>query len=115
MTALTSEHRLATYGTFPPGRENHHVVATIGGAWHQGWVEGRVRPALRGRWQGFSGFEPAPGGPRLDAFLLEAPALPQHWDRLDAFEGDAFRRLVIDFHLAGGGVLPAQIYVLADT
>ncbi|MEM6944716.1 MAG: gamma-glutamylcyclotransferase family protein [Pseudomonadota bacterium] len=113
--ALSALHRLATYGTFPPGRANHHVVAPIGGIWREGYLEGRTRAALRGRWKGYAGFEPEPAGPHLAAWLLEAAALPDHWERLDRFEGDAFQRLTVDFHLTTGETLPAQVYVLGDT
>ncbi|MEM7498837.1 MAG: gamma-glutamylcyclotransferase family protein [Pseudomonadota bacterium] len=114
MLDLNAEHRLATYGTFPPGRENHHVVAPIGGHWREGFLQGRTRAARRGRWTGFAGFEPLPGGPYLPAFLLEAEALPDHWARLDAFEGEAFQRITVGFRLPEGTTLPAQVYVLAD-
>lgn len=107
--------RFATYGTFPPGRENHHVVAPIAGTWRQGWVEGETRAAVAGRWRGFAGFMPLPGGPRLRVWLLESAELPGHWDRLDAFEGPAFVRIAVPVHLEDGDTVAASIYALKST
>lgn len=112
MTTDGPETRFATYGTFPPGRENHHVVAPIGGAWRTGWVEGETRVTTAGRWRGFAGFVPLQGGPRLPVWLLESDALPDHWARLDAFEGPAFARIPVPVHLDEGGTLRASIYAL---
>jgi hypothetical protein len=44
--------------------------------------------------------------------LFESPGLPAHWRRLDAFEGDAYRRVVVPVKV-GDGDLPANIYVVA--
>ncbi|MGF1500645.1 MAG: agmatinase [Paracoccaceae bacterium] len=108
-----AETRLATYGTFPPGRENHHVVAPIGGVWSEGWLEGDLRSISAGRWAGYAGFLPMAGA-RLPAWLLEAPDLPAHWSHLDAFEGPALERRTLPFHRADGTTVPAQVYVLRD-
>ncbi len=45
--------------------------------------------------------------------LFESAALPQHWRRLDAFEGDGYRRVATQVQLADGEVA-AWIYVAAD-
>lgn len=106
--------RLATYGTFRPGHENHHVVAPLGGFWTEGWIEGETRTAREGRWQGYAGFVHLPGGPRLAAMMLESDALPGAWERLDAFEGPAFLRIAIPFFTRDGASRPASVYVLKD-
>ena len=42
----------------------------------------------------------------------ESPDLPEHWTRLDEFEGSGYRRTVTTVNTTGGEVL-ASIYVLA--
>jgi hypothetical protein len=48
----------------------------------------------------------------LPVKLFESPDPPAHWRRLDAFEGDAYRRVVVPVSV-GDGDLPANIYVVA--
>ncbi|MEM6972478.1 MAG: gamma-glutamylcyclotransferase family protein [Pseudomonadota bacterium] len=107
-------HRLATYGTFPPGGSNHHVVESLGGSWTRGYLEGHTRAARAGRWTGYIGFEPEPGGPRIPAWLLESDALPGAWAMLDDFEGPAFPRRIVGFHLEDRRRVAAHVYVLDD-
>ncbi|MEL6335113.1 MAG: gamma-glutamylcyclotransferase family protein [Pseudomonadota bacterium] len=106
--------RLATYGTFVPGGENHAVLAPLEGTWRRGWLEGETRTARAGRWAGYSGFVPLPGGPRLAAWLFESATLAYAWDDLDAFEGPAFLRRGVPFFLDAATVVTAQVYTLED-
>jgi gamma-glutamylcyclotransferase (GGCT)/AIG2-like uncharacterized protein YtfP len=46
--------------------------------------------------------------------LFESADLPDHWGRLDAFEGNGYRRTPVDVETADGMVI-AMIYALADT
>lgn len=93
---ITPDRALAVYGTLAPGRSNHEVVAGIGGRWVEVVIRGRRFTA---RWRdtpGFPGFEPDPDGPVVEALVLLADDLPDHWARLDAFEGPGYRRVEID-------------------
>jgi gamma-glutamylcyclotransferase (GGCT)/AIG2-like uncharacterized protein YtfP len=56
---------------------------------------------------------PDPDGTPIEVFVFESRALPDHWPRLDAFEGPGYRRIAVDVSTPEG-VLPASIYVLAD-
>jgi len=106
--------RLATYGTLAPGRPNHGQLAGLSGR----WLEGRVRGSLvREGWGaelGYPGLILDAGGPLVEVDVFESSALPHHWHRLDAFEGPGYRRVATDVSTAEG-VLPASIYVLAET
>ena len=53
-----------------------------------------------------------PAGPLVDVHLFESPDLPEHWYRLDEFEGAEYRRVVTQVR-TGEGDVPAWIYVLA--
>ena len=62
---------------------------------------------------GYPGLVLDPQGSAVDVHLLESPELPEHWDRLDAFEGSDYRRVVARVSTADGDV-PAWIYVVAE-
>ena len=106
-------NRLATYGTLGPGRSNHHQLAPLGGRWTTGWVRGRLVARGWGAAQGFPGLVLDPEGAALAVDLLEAGALGGHWDRLDAFEGPEYRRVVTEV-VTQDGAIAACIYVLAS-
>ena len=41
-----------------------------------------------------------------------AEELPDHWERLDAFEGSDYRRIEIDVRLESGEIQRAMIYAV---
>ena len=106
-------NRLATYGTLGPGRLNHHQLAPLGGRWTTGIVHGRLVARGWGAAQGFPGLLLDPAGAAVAVDLLEAEALAAHWDRLDAFEGPEYRRVVTEV-VTQDGAITACIYVLAS-
>ena len=108
-----SEMRLATYGTLAPGRQNHGQLSHLPGRWLAGHVHGDLVEEGWGAQFGYPALIPNPEGPRIDVFVFESPALPHHWQRLDAFEGSGYRRAAVDV-FTDDGVLTASIYVLAD-
>jgi gamma-glutamylcyclotransferase (GGCT)/AIG2-like uncharacterized protein YtfP len=106
--------RLATYGTLAPGRPNHGQLTGLSGRWLVGHVRGSLVQAGWGADFGYPGLILDPRGPLVEVDVFESSALPQHWHRLDAFEGPGYRRVAIDVSTAEG-VLPASIYVLTKT
>lgn len=54
----------------------------------------------------------APGG--SNAHVLHAPELAGHLERLDAFEGPGYRRVVTEVGLGDGRAVEAWVYVLAE-
>ncbi len=105
--------RLAVYGTLVPGRVNHHELADLRGRWVQGTVHGKLIDVGWGAALGYPGLILDPSGSAVAVHLLESLDLPDHWARLDEFEGPGYRRVVTPVRLADGE-LDAQIYVLAD-
>lgn len=99
--------RLVVYGTLRPGGRNHHLVADLGT-----WSPATLRGTL-GSWSGYPTFTPGPEG-SVPANLLTAPDLSRHHARLDAFEGDAYRRELVVAQTEAG-VVVAQCYVDAST
>lgn len=103
--------RLATYGTLRPGGAYHHLVSGLAGTWVEAWVDGEVDIEGWGLTGGYPGFRWRPGGESVGVHVLESPELPNHWDRLDEFEGPAYHRMIVPV-LTRDGVVYAQIYGL---
>ncbi|MEL6198164.1 MAG: gamma-glutamylcyclotransferase [Pseudomonadota bacterium] len=101
--------RLAVYGTLSPGKVNAHVLADIRGIWREGTVRGQLFEIGWGAAQGFPGLVLDPSGQAVAVHLLESADLPAHWDRLDAFEGSNYRRVVATVS-TDIGMLEASIY-----
>lgn len=110
---MRPESRLATYGTLAPGRVNHHQLEGLDGKWTNGTVRGRLLQSGWGAAMGFPGLELDDEGSKIDVFLFESSDLPTHWERLDVFEGDGYRRVTVKV-LTLDGELEAFIYVLAQ-
>lgn len=104
--------RLAVYGTLAPGRPNHHQLAGLSGQWIEGTVRGQLHQAGWGAYLGYPAIVLDVDGPEVNVQLFKSSDLPEHWDRLDAFEGPAYRRAVTAVSTIEGE-LPASIYVLA--
>ncbi len=109
----TPDTRLATYGTLAPGRPNEHQLADLDGAWRTGVVHGHLKQDGWGAEMGYPGIHLDPTGPAVEVFVFESADLPDHWDRLDAFEGDGYRRAPVTVETKDGPV-EAFIYVLAE-
>ncbi len=105
---------LAVYGSLMPGRENHYLIADIKGTWDQGIVRGQF---FDGGWSDGTGYPYIhwdPEGDMIPVAVLISAQLPFHWGRLDAFEGDGYRRILAPV-LQGGEVRwVANIYQSAD-
>ncbi|MEO8592593.1 MAG: gamma-glutamylcyclotransferase family protein [Candidatus Solibacter sp.] len=107
-----AETRLASYGTLQPGQSNHHQLAGLDGRWLKGTVRGKLVATGWAHTQGFPALFLDPAGPVVEVSLFESPDLPQHWARLDEFEGVDYRRVVTTVSTAEGG-LSAYIYEAA--
>ena len=105
--------RLAVYGTLAPGRPNHHQLASLSGRWRSGIVTGRLVEQGWGAHLGYPALVLDDQGPPIDVQLFESADLRDHWLRLDAFEGDGYRRARCRVETADGTVA-AWIYVAED-
>jgi gamma-glutamylcyclotransferase (GGCT)/AIG2-like uncharacterized protein YtfP len=105
--------RLAVYGTLAPGRVNHHQISALAGTWQRGTVRGQLFSSGWGAALGFPGLLLDPLGPSVEVDLFESAELPEHWKRLDEFEGRGYRRVVTTVNTEGGE-RSAWIYVLAE-
>jgi gamma-glutamylcyclotransferase (GGCT)/AIG2-like uncharacterized protein YtfP len=87
--------RLAVYGSLAPGKDNHHLLAGLGGDWSDGRVEGELYASGWGARHGFPGLRWIPGHPGVTVRVLTADGLPDHWPILDEFEGTEYRRILV--------------------
>ena len=108
---MSADTRLVTYGTLAPGRPNNHQLADLKGSWRLGTVRGRLVEAGWGAELGFPGLILDPSGHSVEVHLFESADLPNHWLRLDAFEGAGYRRVITQVSTADGD-LDASIYVI---
>lgn len=111
---MNTDCRLATYGTLAPGRPNHHQLSALGGEWKPGIIRGRLVQNGWGAALGFPAFVPAEDGDAIEVSLFESIDLPHHWTRLDAFEGDEYRRAHINVETTDG-IVEACIYLDAQS
>ncbi|GAB5454144.1 MAG: gamma-glutamylcyclotransferase [Henriciella sp.] len=104
--------RLAIYGTLAPGEVNHHQVSMMRGTWFDGTVRGWLSEDGWGATHGFPGLRLNSEGDKIKVQVLETPELPDHWERLDEFEGEEYARVTADVY-TGERWVKAQIYVVA--
>lgn len=112
MRADGADRRLASYGTLAPGRANHHQLDGLRGTWVPGLVRGVHVPEGCAATLGYPALWLDSAGPAVEVSLFTSADLPAHWDRLDAFEGEGYRRVVATVATAAGD-LAAFIYVAA--
>lgn len=110
---MSVDHRLAVYGTLAPGRPNHHQLSNLRGAWRTGIVNGKLVAEGWGAELGYPALILEDGQP-VEVQLFESADLPAHWQRLDAFEGEGYRRVAVTV-TTDTGTIDAWIYVTAAT
>ena len=109
---MTTDHRLATYGTLAPGRVNASQLAGLTGIWTTGTIRGRLVEAGWGAALGYPALVLDESGAAVLVHVFTSPDLPAHWARLDAFEGAEYRRGDVMVETADG-VVSAWIYLAA--
>ena len=103
--------RLAVYGSLAPGEVNHHVIETLAGIWEDGFVRGKVHMKGWGSHVGFPGLTWLPtSSERVPTRLFTSAELPQHWDRLDQFEGADYVRILVLVEGADDAAVVANLY-----
>jgi len=106
-------NRLAVYGSLAPGERHHDQLEGLTGSWVAGHVNGTVIEIDWGESAGYPGLILDPDGPRVAVLVFESLELAEHWDRLDAFEGSQYVRVVVEVVTDDGGVVAAWVYALS--
>lgn len=106
---------LFVYGTLAPGRPNAHVLAGLEGSWQAATITGTLYPEGWGATLGFPAVIPSGRGQIVDGYVFISSELPDHWSRLDAFEGPGYERVKTSACLSDGSVVPAYVYALRES
>ena len=106
-----AETRLASYGSLRPGEMNHEQLAGLKGRWYRGTVRGNRFDSGWGSTLGYPGLVLDEAGPEVEVQVFESADLPDHWKRLDEFEGPEYRRVIARIR-TDGGYVSAYIYVV---
>ena len=77
------------------------MVASIRGTWLAGTIRGTLGRHPSGQYEGYPAFRREPSSGDVDVDVLISGELPDHWERLDRFEGPGYRRVVVEVSLAG--------------
>lgn len=110
---MNADQRLASYGTLAPGKSNHKQLAHLNGRWVKGTVRGHRTKANWGQWIGYPGFKPDDNADPVTVDIFESEELPDHWERLDVFEGEAYQRVTVQAETDRGRI-DVSIYELKD-
>ena len=106
---------LFVYGSLAPGRDNAHVLADIPGRWQPATVHGSLHAQGWGAALGYPGLVLDSHGEEVRGLVFTSDELPAHWERLDAFEGDGYIRVITSARLADGSEVKAHVYCLASS
>jgi gamma-glutamylcyclotransferase (GGCT)/AIG2-like uncharacterized protein YtfP len=110
---MSLDHTLATYGTLAPGRSNHRQLSSLRGEWSVGTVRGKRVDKGWGAALGYPALVLDAEGDKIEVRLFRSADLPNHWGRLDDFEGSEYRRAAVEVETENG-LVDAWIYVVAD-
>lgn len=105
-------HGLFVYGTLAPGRPNAHEMDGMVGTWEPATARGNLLPDGWGAAAGYPAIELHEDGPEVPGLLFSSDDLPAHWDRLDAFEGEGYDRVLTTVVLGSGVEVTAYVYAL---
>lgn len=87
--------RLFVYGTLAPGQPNHGVLSRVPGTWEAATLKGILLDEGWGAAMGCAGIVPTDHGKQVEGFVFSSTELVHHWARLDAFEGEGYRRVPV--------------------
>ena len=109
-----SAHRqLAVYGSLAPGRENHGQLGDLAGSWQGGlFVTGELIESGWGSELGYPAMRWSLAGSPVPVQLFTCARLPEHWARLDAFEGADYVRVLVPVRDGTAVVAVANLYAL---
>jgi len=107
-------HRLFVYGTLAPGKPNERVLRGVDGSWEEASVRGTLHPEGWGAALGYPGVVLHEDGDEVPGLLFTSSRLGEHWDRLDAFEGEGYVRVEVTARLRDGRECPAHVYALRE-
>ncbi len=113
-TLFGAGQRLIAYGSLMPGGRHDDQLAGLRGTWRPGWVTGALVESGWGAVLGYPALRwSAESDHRVESQLFISADLHDHWDRLDRFEGEAYRRILAPFYDDAGFVAVGNLYEIA--
>jgi gamma-glutamylcyclotransferase (GGCT)/AIG2-like uncharacterized protein YtfP len=109
---FSASHYLIAYGSLMPGGLNHGLLAGLRGEWRQGWVAGELLDRGWSAAMSYPALRWCPEGGEVPAWVFISEDLPEHWRRLDDFEGLEYRRIWALFWDAEGQTLVGNVYAM---
>jgi len=77
-------------------------------------VTGYLKPQGWGAEMGYPGIVLDDTGDEIKGYVFCSDHLDDHWDELDAFEGEAYQRVLIQVKTKDQMAVEAYIYILSD-
>lgn len=105
-------NKLFVYGTLAPGQPNEHYLTPLKGTWQIATVRGTLHPEGWGATWGYPAVILDDEGDEVPGALLASDDLKEHWEILDEFEGEAYKRVIAPIKLPDGSSTEAYAYVL---
>ena len=105
---------LFVYGTLMPGCPNGHVLENIIGKFVPATVKGDLIGAGWSASMGYPGIKLNPQGDTVHGYLFSSHDLEEHWEFLDAFEGEEFVRTPVTVERYDELEIDTYIYVLKE-
>lgn len=89
-----------------------HMLEAIGGTWEKATIQGEYFKA--GSIQGFDypGIILRDSGETIEGYIFISDNLSNHWDKIDAYEGAFYRRVITQAELADGRTVDTYVYEL---
>ena len=104
--------RLFVYGSLAPGKINEHLLAGIEGTWEEATVRGILHSKGWGANFGFPGLVLSKEGVKVSGQLFSSNELADHWEILDEFEGESYKRILAEVTLTDNITVDAYIYTV---
>ncbi|PVZ70227.1 gamma-glutamylcyclotransferase family protein [Pelagibaculum spongiae] len=108
---MSYDRYLVVYASLAPGAVNQHILEPLDGSWSKATVVGElVENKVDNHWAAMC--LKTEQGTDIEVQLFTCDQLAEHWNEIDAFEGDSYRRLLTPITLQDGSCLLANIYTL---
>jgi gamma-glutamylcyclotransferase (GGCT)/AIG2-like uncharacterized protein YtfP len=109
---FSASRHLIAYGSLMPGGLNHGLLSDLGGEWRQGWIAGELLDRGWSAAMSYPALRWCPEGGEVPAWAFISEDLPDHWRRLDDFEGLEYRRIWALFWDEEGRTLVGNVYAM---
>jgi gamma-glutamylcyclotransferase (GGCT)/AIG2-like uncharacterized protein YtfP len=111
-TLFSASRHLIAYGSLMPGGLNHGLLSDLRGEWRQGWIAGELLDRGWSAAMSYPALRWCPEGGEVPAWAFISEDLPDHWRRLDDFEGLEYQRIWALFWDEEGQTLVGNVYAM---